>query len=604
MKYLSSALAFVAASVVAAILLGFLASGLGIWTASGAIACGILAAFFAWRATQPQPRAHPGLWDWLMLAAFALSSLRAFLWVAYSRGDEIWVLSPNNLGDLSFHLNLIRYLATGVSFWPDSSILSDAPLSYPLGADLFNSLLQVCGVDTIRGLVWTGLAGAALTGYALWLWGGAFGIAALLFNGGLAGFAVLRTLQIEDFQREIVWKNLFLSMFVTQRGLLFALPAGLFLLNAWRERYFRGANRSVPFWLQVLLYASMPLFNVHAFLVLSFVLLAIFVTSFFGPQRENPGRLGDVQAAGQSGRSRNPTRNRTVREVLFLVGLAALPATAAVFLVTGFFSVYSGIRWNPSWITGETGWNLWVWIWNFGLTLPLCMVLGVALFFDRDLEARCFAWTASALFAASCLFVFAPWEWDNMKLMLWSWLILAPYLWQKILAPLSLPARAAVCLVLFFSGGVSLIGGLDARHGYAIAQRSELDAWRHATADIPPDTRFACVSDYNHPLILLGRKVACGYEGHLWSHGLDYQERIEVLRNSLNGELSWGLSAPFLNVDWVALRKEDFPTAKPPGDFPAAEAYGALYDLGPVLRQPPSSPATLRLRPRSVDSLW
>ena len=303
MKYLSSTLAFAATSVVVAILLGFLASGLGIWTASGAITCGILAASLAWRATQPMPRARPGFWDWLMLAAFALSSLRAFLWVAYSRGDEICVLSPNNLGDLSLHLNLIRYLSTGVSFWPESSILSDAPLSYPLGADLFNSLLEVCGVETIRGLVWTALAGAALTGYALWSWGGAFGIAALLFNGGLAGFAVLRTLQIEDFQGEIVWKNLFLSMFVTQRGLLFALPAGLLLLNVWRERYFRGGNRSVPFWLQVLLYASMPLFNVHAFLFLSFVLVAIFVTSFFNARCEDPARPGDAQAAGQSARS-------------------------------------------------------------------------------------------------------------------------------------------------------------------------------------------------------------------------------------------------------------------------------------------------------------
>ena len=208
------------------------------------------------------------------------------------------VLSPNNLGDLSLHLNLIRYLSTGVSFWPESSILSDAPLSYPLGADLFNSLLEVCGVETIRGLVWTGLAGAALTGYALWLWGGAFGIAALLFNGGLAGFAVLRTLQIEDFQREIVWKNLFLSMFVTQRGLLFALPAGLFLLNVWRERYFRGTNRSVPFWLQVLLYASMPLFNVHAFLFLSFVLVAIFVDFVLQCALRAPGTTGRRPGCG------------------------------------------------------------------------------------------------------------------------------------------------------------------------------------------------------------------------------------------------------------------------------------------------------------------
>ena len=38
-------------------------------------------------------------------------------------------------------------------------------------------------------------------------------------------------------------------------------------------------------------------------------------------------------------------------------------------------------------------------------------------------------------------------------------------------------ARSRLPGSILFSGGVSLIGGLDARHGYAIAQRSELDAW-------------------------------------------------------------------------------------------------------------------------------
>ncbi len=228
--------------VVSTVLLAFLGSGLNTHVAAGALICATMVALAAWVTTGPPTLPKARFWDWLMLIVFALVSLRAFLWLVYTRGDEICVLSPNNLGDLSLHLNLIRYLASGIAFWPDSSILSNAPLTYPLGSDLFNSVLEVLGIDTFVGLIWTGLAGAALTGYALWLWGGAFGLAAFLFNGGLTGFAVLRTLEIEDFQSEMVWKNLFLSMFVTQRGLLMALPSGLILLYAWRERYFRGSQ--------------------------------------------------------------------------------------------------------------------------------------------------------------------------------------------------------------------------------------------------------------------------------------------------------------------------------------------------------------------------
>ena len=154
MKWLSAALAFAFASVIAATLLAFLFSGLKVPVAWLAFACGIVAASAAWRATESSARARLGCGDWLVLAFFALCSLRAFLWLIYARDDEICVLSPNNLGDLSLHLNLIRYMASGVPFWPESSILSRAPLSYPLGADLFNSLLELFGVTTARGLIW------------------------------------------------------------------------------------------------------------------------------------------------------------------------------------------------------------------------------------------------------------------------------------------------------------------------------------------------------------------------------------------------------------------------------------------------------------------
>jgi hypothetical protein len=588
MRPLSAALAFASTVVVSATIIAFLRPGLNAAAAWGSVACGTIAGLAAWLTTRPHKQSRATFWDSLMLLVFALVSLRAFLWVIYARGDEICVLSPNNLGDLSLHLNLIRYLASGIPFWPESSILSKAPLTYPIGADLFNSVLELCGVDTFKGLIWTGLVGAALAGYALWLWGGAFGVAAFLLNGGLAGFAILRTFQIEDFQSEMVWKNFFLSMFVTQRGLLYALPAGLLRLSAWRERYFRGSIQALPFWLQIVIYVSLPLFSIHAFLFLSAVLLAIFLTLIITRLLRIPRRVGADRAG----------------EVIALVALSVIPAAAAILLVTGSFSISSGIRWAPYWVSGGSAFNLWTWIWNFGLSLPLAIVLALVLLWEKDHEARCFVWAATCVFVLCCTASFAPWEWDNMKLMLWSWLVIAPYLWTKILAPMHPAARAAICLVLFFSGGVSLLGGLDARHGYVIARRSELDAWRHAVAGIPADVRFASVPDYNHPLILLGRKVACGYEGHLWSHGLDYQRDLHLLRQALEKPESWRSNAPLLEVEWLGLRKSDLANFQPPGNPPPNGAVGVLYDLRPLLKQDPASRERPQLPPQPVDLLW
>src|SRR5947208_16637837 len=111
--------------------------------------------------------------------------------------------------------------------------------------DLFNALLCLVHVDLIRGLVWAGLLASLATFYAFLRWAGAFGVAGFLFNGGIVGFQFFKTLKFLDYQgdRTIAWKSIALSMFVTQRGLLYAIPAGLLLLWHWREKFFGAETR-------------------------------------------------------------------------------------------------------------------------------------------------------------------------------------------------------------------------------------------------------------------------------------------------------------------------------------------------------------------------
>ena len=56
--------------------------------------------------------------------------------------------------------------------------------------------------------------------------------------------------------------------------------AGLLLLASWRTRFLRdGSGERLPIWGEVLLYASMPVFHLHTFLALSFVLACWFIGS-------------------------------------------------------------------------------------------------------------------------------------------------------------------------------------------------------------------------------------------------------------------------------------------------------------------------------------
>src|SRR5436305_3026590 len=280
MKWLSAVLTFVNLSVVSGLVLGMVGRGLNMLSAALALVCGAAFAVAAFlgtsdarvaekaandRGSERKPRngspaeeasnsrilaamrRYRRVWFWAMAVFFAMFAVRSFCWLFYLDGSDYKIQSPNNLGDISLHLTLIKTFANGVPLWPDNPIYLFSKLRYPAGIDLFNALLLLVHVDLITGLVWVGLVASLATFYGFYRWGGSFAIAGFLFNGGIAGFQFFKTWKFLDYQgtaadiahKPIAWKSIPLSMFVTQRGWLYAIPAGVVLLWHWREKFFR-----------------------------------------------------------------------------------------------------------------------------------------------------------------------------------------------------------------------------------------------------------------------------------------------------------------------------------------------------------------------------
>ena len=268
MKWFAAGLSLVNIATIAGLLLGILAGGLDEGFAILALFLGSAAAIWAWIGTSrfapkkvvvakpaialpkskrarrrlkireepvaPQPRGAFHLWAWAVGIVFALFALRSFCWVLWIDGNHLKIQSPNNLGDLALHLTYIKYFANGVALWPDNPIYVFSKLRYPAGFDFFSSLLLLAHFDLIRILVWCGLLGCAATFYAFYRWGGPFAVAGFLFNGGIAGFAFFSSHQFIDYQgQKIAWKSIPLTMLLTQRGLLYAIPAGLLALHTY-----------------------------------------------------------------------------------------------------------------------------------------------------------------------------------------------------------------------------------------------------------------------------------------------------------------------------------------------------------------------------------
>ena len=588
MRLLSAGLIYVAISTVAAVLLAEVAGRLNPGVSFFSLMAGATAALATFFLMSPPPARTPvssttadpllkyrSVWLCLVGFVFAMFAVRSFCWLLFFASDNINIQSPFNLGDLGLHITYIKTFANGVAMWPESPIYVYSQLRYPAGIDLFNGLLTNLGFDLRHQLIATGLLASLATFYALYRWGGTFTVAGFLFNGGIAGYQLLDTHKFLDYQgtSHVAWKSIPLTMFVTQRGLLYAIPAGLLLLWQWRSKYGSEEQKQLlPVWAEYILYATMPLFHVHTFIALSIVLLVLFLT--------RPA-------------SRLP--------LLKLVGAAVLPAVFFVWLTTDHMRAGSILDWHFGWTqtVGDFKMEFFLfWLFNFGAFLPLAIALVWIVAHqegDRPRSGK-LELSIDAAYLAAAILIFllslcvktAPWEWDNIKLLIWAYFITLPILWERLLRRWPASARAGVCIIMFFSGFVSLIGGLAVnKGGYELANRSEVDFVAAAVRRLPVEARFAGFPTYNHPLLLNGRKMVCGYGGHLWTQGINSTDVENKLRNLMLGQGDWKKAARELQVRylfWGNLEKANYAASTRPWEkqlpLVAQGGWGSIYDFG------------------------
>ena len=540
----TAALVFVAGATVLAALLSTVDGALSLPIVWVSLVVAVAPGVLAFRKAQLIGVAPPaGKGDLLALAAFAVVAVRHFLWIVFERSQVLCTPDPYNYGDLPLHWTYIRYLAGGALFWPENPIFTGARLQYPFGIDLFTALLVKVGVPMSGALRLVGLAGSAALCVALFRWGRGFAVAAFLCSGGLAG-------------ADAAWKNLFLALFVPQRGFLFALPAGLLLLWSWRERLL-GGRRGLPAWTEGVLWGAMPLFHLHTFLFVSVMAVVWTLCS---------RRVGGVAQA---------------------LAWALVPGTWTVFEVTNGFQAASLVWWKPGWVIGPES-PLAFLLANFTLFLPLFAWAGWLAFRARDPEGRATILPGLALFASLFFVMLAPWDWDNTKIMVWCYLLMLPAAERLVMGRLGLALRIVVLVGLLAPGAVAIGRSLGPAHAYEVIGVGEEASACRGLEGLPVGARVATVQTFNHPVALCGHPLVAGYSGHLWSHGIRAQEVEEGLRSLMMGETGWEERARALRaryVFWGEREERAFPSSTRPWELtrrPVRQgSWGRLYDLGP-----------------------
>jgi hypothetical protein len=206
---------------------------------------------------------------------------------------------------------------------------------------------------------------------------------------------------------------------------------------------------------------------------------------------------------------------------------------------------------------------------------------------------------AIVIFLVGYFVKLAPWEWDNLKVIIWAYLIILPFLWTDLIVHWPIPLRVGICVLLFASGFITLFGGLAAgKTGFGIADRYELDNVGQVLRRLPADARFAGHPIWGSPILLQGRKMVLGYPGHLWTQGFDFGKTNDKLTALMMGapnykELARELHARYLY--WGRDEKTNYAASKRPWEREATNVgsgdWGAFYDLETPRIQPAPTPA-------------
>jgi len=482
----------------------------------------------------------------LALSAFAALLLWLFTIVFYQANGEWHTDNHYNLGDLPFHLAITQEFVVGKRFPPQHPEFAGVNLTYPFLVDFIPAQYAVWGISLPAAYALQNIPLALALLILLFRWSlkvtrnriAALTSLPLMFLCGGLGFVLLfRDIYSDpqgivrlfwnlphDYTRDsedaLAWGNVLTTLLMTQRGMLFALPLALLTLTLLQGR------GKAPLFAAGCIVGLIPLLHGHTFLAMLLV--------------AGTWAAWDLLVKGQW---------RRLPEWFGFFASAILLATPQILILASGSAVRPGtfFGYQPGWDIGDGNlkWFVPFWLWNLGLFLPLLLA---AFYLQKPNGKQLLPWRLGAwylpftlLFILPNIFRFAPWVWDNIKILIYFYLGSVPVVslvmaslwnrprWGKIIAGLTL-------FLLCFSGALDIWRVASRQQEHLLFNRDDLAFSTFLQENTPRDARILHAPYYAHPALLAGRSLLLGYEGHLWSHGLDYIGRSEDMKKIYSGK--------------------------------------------------------------------
>jgi hypothetical protein len=541
---------------------------------------------------------------WAFIYFFFYAGTAIFMWLVFDRAllvkpDGLYTGVLNNYGDLPFHLSVINGFAFGQNFPPEDPTFAGVRFTYPFLTDFISAIFVRAGASLRASLfIENWIIGVALIGvlhrFGLRLTrnrvAGLVTPALIILNGGLGWwmlfgdinqseggiFQILKNMQhsytiIPDVAQGWRWGNSVTSLLVPQRGFLLGIPLAVIVVIQWWEAMQTNAEPSAKGKGEK--------------------------TKSVGGSKKESHALHE--RSGLFALSSSPTRRMLGAGVVAgLLPLVHAHSFIAIMAVAGILALINFKKWREwvifivvasliaipqmlwsthgsavstrAFIGWEFGWGhgnenvLWFWFKNTGFFIP---VLIAALLWKDDeylvpRKLMLFFLPFTVCFIVPNLIKFAPWIWDNIKILFYWWIASAPLV-AMLLARLweGTAGKRLAAIALFVM--LTLAGALDVaalimRQGeYQEFDRDGITFAEVLKEKTPPRAMILHAPVHNTPVFLSGRRSLMGYPGHIWTHGIDSGPREADIKKIYNGSFEARSLLAKYGVDYVVVDPQE-----------------------------------------------
>lgn len=448
--------------------------------------------------------------------------------------------------DWPIHLSFISSFLYGDNYPPQNPMHSGSITTYPFFVEFLSAVIRGLGASLKSSLV---IPGAILSftsilllysfGKLLFekktvvlvglfiglLWGG---IGFIYFFQDIIGSAqVLNTLlfpprEYTFYAEKNLWFFSFLiSELLPQRAFLLGMP--IFITSATLIILGISTGSKTKMLLSGYLAAILPFFHMHSYISILIFSASFIILNFI-----------DITL----------TKNAVaVKKYIYnVLAFYLLPIIGLGLIQLPFFLEVSGNAFAPNigWMKGDENFFIF-WLKNTGFFWPLLLF---AIFKSKNQLARNVVLSSISLFIVSNIFRFAPWPYDNLKILTYWYLISSfavgwtlVYLWRKNYLLKFLSAILFVSLIA--SGVLEIVRVMNTdKTSIILWTKDDIELAKAVIEKTEPSSTILAAAIHNHPVnTLAGRKMVIGFPGNAWSWGFsDWQQREEDVRTIYKGD--------------------------------------------------------------------